>query len=378
MYKDSFGGHETADNHKFAAPNRQQAMNNLKTGTAVPAVESFGEEAISSMTTKKALPPSPIPSGGQSGPETQLFCATSETGATFVVTTPKPVPPSRTIDALIELQRQRIFCIKSQSRCDRSCEAFIARYLGYSSPKEKDKERSGEKERKAIFARAAAIRKAVEKGGPSVNDDQSDAAPEAGGEGQTYPEDQKENALSDLAPIILPSAIGREAWDNRLLQVKKQMRELAKSLPVYEWTKGIAGFGELGLAIIIGETGDLNNYDTKERVWKRLGLAVIEGERQQKRTNIEQAAAHGYNPRRRAEIWTIADSMFKHQWHGAKDGLEAGPTGPYGVIYANRKSHTETREGWSLKHRDNDARRVMTKALVEDLWKVWRSLRNAP
>ena len=33
---------------------------------------------------------------------------------------------------LRDAQRLRQFCITSQSRCDRSCEAFIARYIGFS------------------------------------------------------------------------------------------------------------------------------------------------------------------------------------------------------------------------------------------------------
>lgn len=177
------------------------------------------------------------------------------------------------------------------------------------------------------------------------------------------------------------------------------MVDLAKAMPEHGWQKVVAGFGELGLAIIVGETGTkikledgtveikgLDTFATKERVWKRLGLAVIDGERQQKRTNVEEAEAHGYNPRRRAEIWAIADSMFKHQRAGDKDEdgndptksgkpmvVPAHATGPYGEVYGRRKAHTETR-GWTDKHRDHDARRIMMKALVEDLWRVSRGL----
>lgn len=277
-----------------------------------------------------------------------------------------------TVSEIVELQKQRIFCIKSQSRADRSCEAFIARYLGYRGDLD-------EKERKALFARAGTLRRAVEKGG-RINDGSHDSnAPDADGQGIS--DNHMSDAASVCTPIIINSATSRIAWDNHRRNVEKRMEALARSLPAHAWAKGVAGFGNLGLAIIVGEVGNqgaptlpgLSNYATKERVWKRLGLAVISGERQQKRTNIEQALEHGYNPRRRAEIWTIADSMFKHQWHGAKDNEPAGPAGPYGVVYARRKAHTEGRE-WSLARRDKDARRIMTKALTEDLWRVWRGL----
>lgn len=310
-------------------------------------VADFGEGAIKSLSTEAGVPPPPI-----------------ETGATHLLAPKLAVPPSPTISALVELQKQRQFCIKSQSRCDRSCEAFIARYLGYRGD-------LTERERKELFKRAGTMRRAVEKGGLTISDNRCEVAPEAGGEGRRRGDNQHLRAPSACIPIILNSATARMAWDSLRAQTEKQMRKLAASLPVYAWASSVKGFGDLGLAIIIGETGDLANYATKERVWKRIGLAVIEGERQQRRTNAEQAAAHGYNPKRRAEIWTIGDSMFKHQWHGAKDDLQAGPSGPYGEVYARRKAHTETREGWTLAHRDADARRIMMKALVENLWRVW-------
>jgi hypothetical protein len=265
------------------------------------------------------------------------------------VATKGDLPLSPAISALAELQTQRVFCIKSQSRCDRSTEALIARYLGFRTDLDA-------KARKDLFKKASTIRKDVEKGG----------------EGLFLGERPIAAALSALTPIILLSAQSREAWDKHRAQVEKQMRKLARSLPVWPWVEQVKGFGDLGLGIVVGEAGDLSNYATKERLWKCLGLAVIEGERQQKKTGAEAAAAHGYNPRRRAEVWSLcSDSMFRHQWRAEKEGVPAGPSGPYGEVYARRKAHTETR-GWSLGHRHNDARRVMTKALVEDLWKAWR------
>ncbi len=271
---------------------------------------------------------------------------------------------SASVSALTELQRQRQFCIKSQSRCDRSCEAFIARYLGYRPD-------LPEAEGDILWKQARAMRRAVEKGGHVVGDNQSMTAPLAGGEGQASAGNHKIGALSACTPIILNSAASRLAWDKHRANVERQMRKLAAALPVAPWASTIEGFGELGLAILIGEAGDLSLYATKERVWKRLGLAVIEGERQRRKAGAEAAAAHGYSPERRAEVWAITDSMFKHQWRGEKDNAPAHPVGPYGAVYARRKAHTVTREGWCLKHRDNDARRIMAKALVEDLWRTW-------
>ncbi len=263
----------------------------------------------------------------------------------------KRVALAETIAELKVLQSQRRFCIKSQSRCDRSVESFVARQMGYAAD-------ADPKERKAVFAKASTFRKSVEKSG----------------EGQIECEHQAEGALSAAVPLILLSAASRDGWDKQRKHVEKRMRQLARALPVWPFVESVKGFGDLGLAIILGETGNLSLYATKERVWKRLGLAVIEGERQQCTTDKLKAAAHGYDPSRRAEIWTIADSMFRHQWAGEKDGAPAHATGRYGEIYAARKAHTADREGWTLAHRDDDARRIMSKALIEDLWREWRRL----
>lgn len=266
----------------------------------------------------------------------------------FAPASPRWGALSDTCERLKALQRKRRFCIVSQSRCDRSCEALLASVIGYRADMDA-------KDRKDLFKQASAARKAIEDGE----------------DGHTSSGDQRQAAILAVADIVRQSALGRASWDTLRREVERDMRKLAKTLPVYPWAQGVAGFGDLGLGIIIGETGDLSLYATKERVWKRLGLAVIEGFRQQRKSGVEEAAAHGYNPKRRAEIWAIADSMFRHQWRGAKDDAPAHAIGPYGEAYARRKANTEGRE-WTPKHRDNDARRIMTKQLVEDLWREWR------
>ena len=257
---------------------------------------------------------------------------------------------SVTIAEIRELQAQRRFCIKSQSRCDRSVESFIARGFGYTTDMDA-------KARVAMFAKAAEFRRKVEKDG--------------GGQSGTAQSGQRDSAPA--IPLILLSAQSRRSWDAYRKQIEARMRTLAKTLPVWPWADNVRGLGELGVAIIIGEAGDPANYPRIECLWKRLGLAVIDGERQQRKNGAEAAASHGFNPSRRAEIWTIGDSLFRSQWRGAKDDAPAHPLGPYGAAYAKRKAATEGRDEWSLGRRDADARRVMTKALIEDFWKAWMS-----
>lgn len=263
------------------------------------------------------------------------------------------------INDLISYQKTRRFCIKSQSRIDRSAEAFAARFLGFSNITPKA-------ESEAIWKKVSAFRKRVEKDPEKIDPD---------------------DILAPAIPILVESAKSRECWDRMRSNTEKLMREVARQLPVFEWVQSVKGFGELGLAIVVGEAGDLSNYATKERLWKRLGLAVIDGKRQQRRTDPDEAKAHGYNPKRRAEVWTIADSMFRHQWAADKDtdgknpmktgkpvAVPAHPTGPYGAAYMVRKARTTEYTTWTPMHRENDARRIMTKELIADLWREWRKV----
>lgn len=281
---------------------------------------------------------------------------------------------------LYELQKVRMFCIGSQSRIDRSMQSAIARDIGYNPG-------ADESERKAVFKKAGAIIKAVEAGEPF------DRLPVG---------DPRSEMLWSFLPLIPLSAQSRIIWDEKRDAVETEMRKLAATLPVFEWVKENAkGVGDLGLARIVGvapaigyinpETGT-PIYSTHEKLWKRLGLAVIAGERQQKKTDKDEAFIHGYAPRRRAEVWSVcSDTMFRQQWRGKgknPDDPDAPgyAIGPYGAVYGARKAYTlsriaETehlpftdRRKWTKKRCEADARRVMTKEFLRDLWRVWHGL----
>ncbi len=278
-------------------------------------------------------------------------------GAEEAMRTP-PSPVDTIVQQLVALQRQRRFAIKSQSRIDRSCEAYLAQLAGYRPKTNPDGTRATDaagkpvqdKAGKALWAEIGRVRRAVERG---------DNGP--------FP------AWAD-ADLIRISAQSRDAWDAMRAGVEKQMERLAKTLPVYPWWSEIRGAGAKGLAIIVGEAGDLGSYRDKSALWKRLGLAVIDGERQ-RRVGGDAATVHGFNPVRRAEIWTIADSMFRAQWRGADEetGRAAGPIGPYGEKYAHRRAGTANREGWTPARQNADAKRYMTKSLIRDLRAAWRA-----
>jgi hypothetical protein len=274
-----------------------------------------------------------------------------------------PLPAPTTLDVLVDAQKKRLFAIKGRLRCDRQCESYIVMQWDYDV----NLREMTSAERKRLFARAQDIRTAVEK--------RLSRSPQC-----EQCHQPKVNPLADeglgaeFAPIIHASMKAKLVWDSTEESAEREMRRIARSLPIWEWAKDISGLGDLSVARILAcAKYDLARFRRKEMLWKRLCLAVIDGIRQQKKTDLELAAKHGYSPPRRAEMWSVADSLLRHQWRGEKDGVPAHAIGPYGEVYARRKQATADR-GWTAKHRDDDARRYMMKVLVRDLWRKWQEL----
>lgn len=181
-------------------------------------------------------------------------------------------------------------------------------------------------------------------------------------------------ALATTSPFIS----ARKIIEDQRKDTEKQMKKLAKELPVYPWVQGVCGFGEIGLAMIVGEAGDLSNYSTVSKLWKRLGLAVIGGERQQRKPGIA-ALEHGYSPVRRSVMWNIGDSLFKQQnayrevYLARKDyERETAESQGLTVCPAAKISSKDKDQYRSDGHIHNRAKRYMEKRLVRDLWRAWR------
>jgi len=158
-----------------------------------------------------------------------------------------------------------------------------------------------------------------------------------------------------------PMLEARKLLEAHRRPLEKRMELLAKELPVWQWAQRVRGFGALGLAQIAGECGDLANYSNPAKVWKRMGLALVNGERQGKRSDPEEALAHGYSPQRRSIMYVIADSLMK----GNRDG-------EYRTYYlAEKERQREKLPDAPAAHIDNRARRHLAKRLLRDLWRVW-------
>src|ERR1700693_1694537 len=78
--------------------------------------------------------------------------------------------------------------------------------------------------------------------------------------------------------VIAASDIGNAHFEELETTAKNVMGRLARELPVWAlFGKAIRGFGEVSLAVIVAEAGDLADYGSVAKLWKRMGLAPGQG-----------------------------------------------------------------------------------------------------
>lgn len=249
------------------------------------------------------------------------------------------------LDALAELQVRRKFFTKATNRQTNAAGALVRRALGWQADEE-------EAVRDKIKVKAAKI-----------------VAKALSGKGCDLPSVASD--MEVIAQSIEPLTTVRH-------ECELTMRRIVRKLPIWEsWGKGVRGLGDLGMAVILAECGDLNKYANPAKVWKRLGLAPFEKDGQTKALSTWRKSGGltaeewadgkktGYSPSRRAEIFScVGDPLFRQQ---------TMITGPYRKIYDDRRARTaETHPDWTKLHSHNDGLRIMTKRLISDLWSEWR------
>jgi hypothetical protein len=249
------------------------------------------------------------------------------------------------IDNLQELQVRRKFYISVANKQSNAAKALIRRSLGQQwNDDEEDRAKSS--------ARAARIYSAAINGKPQKPEDEAIA----------------EALAADL--VVIAQTV--EIFDKARRQVELDMKRVVRKLPVYPWAEQVHGFGELGLAVVIAEAGDLSAYPKKGHLWKRFGLAPFENRafstwRMKGGLSAEEWTAAGYSPKRRGEIHgVISDPLFRQQ---------TVVKGRYRQIYDERRARfAAANPDLRPAHLHQDALRIMTKALLRDLWSVWRGI----
>lgn len=148
-------------------------------------------------------------------------------------------------------------------------------------------------------------------------------------------------------------------FEDEIKPTDKRLKILVRALPVFEWWNATHGLGEIGLAQVIAETGDLSNYANPSRVWKRMGCAVGADGKRQRKVKGGEALEQGYSPKRHSVICVITDKLLMKK-------------NPYKDLYDERKAYLTAK--WPdrrKKHLHLDAQRYVGKRLLRELWRAW-------
>lgn len=167
-------------------------------------------------------------------------------------------------------------------------------------------------------------------------------------------------------------------------EAAERMEALAETLPVWgSWAYGIKGLGARALAVIIGEAGNLDGYDDRSQLWKRLGLALVDGRRQgglAKNAKAETWVEHGYSKRRRSVMWVIGDVLVKQSKgpyravYDARKAYELDAAVLRGQIVepASKRTKSDPARFMSAMHVHRRAQRYLEKKLLRDLLREWK------
>lgn len=203
-----------------------------------------------------------------------------------------------------------------------------------------------EAERAKIVKQAVAVRKAL-----------------IGGQltGDPIPTEWSAMQTSAMAGFIGTSRLAAEPFQAQVNAYERELETLAEQMPAADFIANIRGLGLCFIWTMVGEAGDLGDYPDKSKLWKRLGLAVIDGKAQGKRSG-DEALIQGYNPARRSAVYRVGDSLIK----GNADG-------PYRACYLQRKAFEAAKGTMTKMHCHRRAQRYMEKRLVRDYLAAWKA-----
>ncbi len=187
---------------------------------------------------------------------------------------------------------------------------------------------------------------------------------------------------AELAIWLMPYELAMQPLNDAISQQEKLLAKLGKALPVADWANGVPGLSPRFLAAIVGECGTgPGEFRSVSALWKRMGMAVINGGRQRNVTG-DAALLHGYVARRRALMWNIGDQVAVRQGIRNPKDEDGKPTGAvainrWGALYLERKAYELARSTEAAPitpmHAHNRAKRYVEKRLLRELWQAWRA-----
>lgn len=274
---------------------------------------------------------------------------------------------------LRKTHRIRQFAMEARKRSDLALGALLRQGLGWSlaAPKE-DRDAIAERSL-ALIATGERLLKWQER--VASKPESKAKRPEGAGDAD----------FIEWESVIMASLMGRAPMAKVEDACETRMCEMVVGLPIVPWYRANAFKDSLkSLAVVLAETGDLSNYSTVSKVWKRMGVAVMDGVRQgglSKTAPKDEWIRHGYVRRRRSLLYVIGEVFIKQRGGRYREVYLAeknrqrriAESKGIQVVPAAKIPKARANEFMSDGHVANRARRYMEKQFLLDLWVEWRA-----
>jgi hypothetical protein len=196
-----------------------------------------------------------------------------------------------------------------------------------------------------------------------------------------------------LLMSLTPFLAALPTFENDIERIEKQLDKMGKSLPVWKtWGQHVKGLSSKGLAIIVGECGDIGSYRNPSCVWKRMGLAVHFGHRQGNPgtgATADDWTFEAYSKHRRSVMWNVGNSLIggMGKFRPAFGEEDSPDWSAYQKLFVDRCRYEAARlphkDGSAIKesatgkesytaHAAARAKRHVEKRLLRDLYAAWR------
>lgn len=165
-------------------------------------------------------------------------------------------------------------------------------------------------------------------------------------------------------------------------RIFRQMGRLVEQLPINDWLSRQNGVSSSMLGKIIAEAGgDLSMYSNPAKLWKRFGLAVMDGRRQgdpKDKNDADEWVRHGYCKARRSVAYQMGEGFVKqgkfwravYDWRKAYECVQATARGL--TVKPQREIKVDEKDAcMSEGHVHARAKRYTEKKFLEFLWIGW-------
>lgn len=205
-------------------------------------------------------------------------------------------------------------------------------------------------------------------------------------------------------------------------EIDRELTKLVRQHFMRDWIEAQRGIGLPGFARLLGVTGDLSRFATVSKLWKYLGLHVVDGHAPRREkgvpwTHTDCTFGHlltckpdcttdhhpnclpggigtAYAPQGRVVCHQLGEAIAKLGYHkqpcasdcekqhkhralGCPEDCAVDHAGPYRRAYDEKKQQYETsRPDWTQARRHNAAMRYAVKMLVKNLWVEWHFRRG--